>query len=310
MEFAREQVSKGLFSVNRICQLCGIAKVTFQNYEHPDDRFTTKYQHLKAKIEKIIKHNSAYGIKRIKRALKDDYQIHVGRDALARLLRLWGLQLKRKIKKNNKVSIIKKILISLSDRSNLLIRSTITEPFQSLTGDISEIFYDHGKKKAYLSVHKDVFGQMVYGYKLGQTMETKLVRSSFDKAKKTIKRLIKKIPAKMLCHQDQGSQYTSYEFVNDVLSSNMRLSYSTPGTPTENPGQESFFGRFKDENQDEIDEITNFKELDKFISKRINYYNRKRIHTSTGYKTPLNFTKSFINLSLTETKKWFSISRD
>ena len=309
IRFAREQVSKGLFSVNRICQLCGIAKITFQTYEHPDDRFTTKYQHLKTKIEKIIKDNSAYGIKRIKQALKDDYQIHVGRDALARLLRLWGLQLKRKIRKK-KISVIKKILISLADRSNLLIRSKITEPFQAITGDISEIFYDHGKKKAYLSVHKDVFGQMVYGHELGQTMETKLVRSSYNKAKRSIRKLIKRIPAKMLCHQDQGSQYTSYEFVNDVLSSNMRLSYSTPGTPTENPGQESFFGRLKDENQDEIDEISNFKELEKFISKRINYYNKQRIHTSTGLKTPLKFTKSFINLSLTEAKKWFSISRD
>jgi putative transposase len=179
-----------------------------------------------------------------------------------------------------------------------------------MSSDISEIFYDHGRKKAYLSIHKDVFGQLVYGWKLGQTMETELVRSSFNKAKNSIKQLIKRIPAKMLCHQDQGSQYTSYEFVNDVLTSNMRLSYSTPGTPTENPGQESFFGRFKDENQDEIDEIRDFKELERFIQKRINYYNRKRIHTSTGYKTPLKFTKQFINLSLTKSKKWFSISRD
>ena len=151
---------------------------------------------------------------------------------------------------------------------------------------------------------------MVYGWKLGQTMETKLVRSSFKQAKKSIQKLIKRIPAKMLCHHDQGSQYTSYDFADDVLKSNMRLSYSTPGTPTENPGQESFFGRFKDENQDEIDEIRDFKELERFIQKRINYYNRKRIHTSTGYKTPLKFTKQFINLSLTESKKWFSISRD
>jgi putative transposase len=300
----------GLFSINRICKLCGIAKITFQNYEHPDDRFEAKYSHIKTKVESIIKEHSAYGIKRIKVALFDKYQIHIGRDALARLLRLWGLQLKRKIRKK-KVSIIKKILISLADRTNLLIRSTITQPFQAITGDISEIFYDHGRKKAYLSVHKDVFGQMVYGHKLGQTMETKLIRSSFKQAKKSIQKLIKCIPTKMLCHQDQGSQYTSYGFVDDVLKSNMRLSYSTPGTPTENPGQESFFGRFKDENRDEIDEIRDFKELDRFIRKRINYYNLKRIHTSTRYKTPLKFTQTYINnLSLTEAKKWFSISRD
>ncbi len=225
------------------------------------------------------------------------------------MLRLWGLQLKRKIKKR-KISIIKKILISLSDRANLLIRTKIAEPFQAITSDITELFYNNGRQKAYLAIHKDAFGQLVYGWKLGQTMDSKLIINSFEKAKKNIKKFINKIPKKMLCHQDQGSQYASYEYVNKILSNGLKLSYSTPGTPTENPGQESFFGRFKDENKDEINEIKNFKELEKFIKKRINYYNRKRIHTSAQYKTPLKFTNQFINsLSLTESKKRFRFSR-
>lgn len=298
-----------LFSVNRICKLCGIAKITFSNYQHPDDRFIVKYQHVKTKLQKIIKDNSAYGIRRIKTALYDEYNIHIGRDALARLLVLWGLQLKRKIRKK-KISIIKKILISLSDRSNLLKRTKITEPFQAITSDITELLYNNGRQKAYLAIHKDAFGQLVYGWKLGQTMESKLIISSFKKAKKNIRKFTGQIPKKMLCHQDQGSQYTSYEYVDKILSDGLSLSYSTPGTPTDNPGQESFFGRFKDENRDEIYEIKDFKELEKFIKKRINYYNRKRIHTSVGYKTPLKFTNQFINnLSLTCDKKRFSFSR-
>lgn len=299
----------GLFSVNRICQLCGIAKITLKNYQHPDDRFETKYQRLKIKIQHIIQDNSAYGIKRIKAALKDEYQLHIGRDALGRLLKLWGLQLKRKNKKV-KISVIKKILIALADRTNLLIRTTITAPFQALTSDISELFYDDGKKKAYLAIHKDVYGQLVYGFKLSQNMESELVINSLAKAKKNIKKLINQLPRKLLCHQDQGSQYTSYEYVDAVLKDGMILSYSTPATPTENPGQESFFGRFKEENQEEIDEIRDFKELEKFVVRKINYYNQRRIHTSVGYQTPLKFTKQFIkNLSLTENKKWFRFFR-
>ena len=46
---------------------------------------------------------------------------------------------------------------------------------------------------------------MVYGWSLGETMETKLVLDSFQMTKKAIKKLIKKIPEKLLCHQDQGS---------------------------------------------------------------------------------------------------------
>lgn len=97
-----------------------------------------------------------------------------------------------------------------------------------------------------------------------------------------------------MCHQDQGSQYTSYEYVNMVLKSNMRLSYSTPGTPTDNPGQESFFGRLKNECQDDFNEAKNFRQLEKIIKNRVKYYNKKRLHRSLGCISPWRFTKQFI----------------
>lgn len=135
---------------------------------------------------------------------------------------------------------------------------------------------------------------MVYGWSLGDTMETKLVVDSFKMAKHSIRKLIGRIPDKMLCHSDQGSQYTSYIYANLVLMSNMILSYSTPGTPTENPGQESFFGRLKEDCQDEFNEIKTFEELEKFLARRMKYYNTKRIHTSIGLTAPLKFTQTFI----------------
>ncbi len=291
--FAREQVKSGLFSMNRICQLTGISKNTFYKHRHQNDSFSDKYLHLRKKIEKIISGDCKYGVKRIKAALLEDYGIHIGRDALGRLLKLWSLQLKRKQKKTKR-SVIQKILISLADRANLLIRTKITAPFQAISSDITEIHYNNGKSKAYLAVHKDVFGQMVYGWSLDLSMEATLVIKSLEMAKKSIRKLIKRIPAKLLCHSDQGSQYTGYKYTNRVLMSNMRLSYSTPGTPTENPGQESFFGRLKEDCQDEFNEIRDFENLQKFMIKRMKYYNTRRIHTSIGLKAPLKFTKSFI----------------
>lgn len=293
MIFAREQVKSGLFSINRICQLTGLSKNTYYNHKHPDDNFASKYEYLKKRIEKIIAGDSNYGVKRIKAALWEEYEIYIGRDALGRLLRLWSLAMKRKVKKTKR-SVIQKILISLADRANLLIRTCVTGPFQALTSDITEIYYNNGKDKAYLCVHKDVFGQMVYGWALSATMEARLVVNSLKMAKLSIKKLIGKIPAKLLCHSDQGSQYTSYVYTNFVLISNMILSYSTPGTPTENPGQESFFGRLKEECQDEFNELKTFEELQKYLDKRMKYYNTKRLHTSTGLTSPLKFTKSFI----------------
>jgi putative transposase len=146
---------------------------------------------------------------------------------------------------------------------------------------------------------------MVYGWELGETMEAKLVIRSFEKAKRSLFKLKLKTKKKnagtdidtdkILVHQDQGSQYTSYEYVNKVLEDKFTLSYSTPGTPTENAGQESFFGRLKEECRDEINELKSFKQVKRFIDRRMRYYNNKRIHTSIGYTSPLKLTKRFIN---------------
>lgn len=184
--------------------------------------------------------------------------------------------------------MIKKILISLSDRTNLLIRTKITAPMQAITSDISELVYQNGK--AYFCVHKDVFGQMVYGYALAQNMEAKLVIESLKKAVCKMRKLAKRFPQKPLIHQDQGSQYTSYPYVEEALKHGT-LSYSTPGTPTENPGQESFFGRFKQEWADEIRELETFEQVKKFVAKKMKYYNCQRLHTSIGLMSPVKFTK-------------------
>ena len=282
-----------MFSISRVCALCGISKNTYYGHKHPDERFADKYEHLKNKVKKIIVKNSAYGVERIKQALLDAYEIEIGRDALCRLLRLWSLGLRRKLRIAKK-SVVKEILEKLSDRVNLLIRTKIIQPFQAMTTDITEMIYDHGQSKAYLAVHKDVFGQLVYGWSVGKTMETELIVNSFRMAKDKIKKLLKKLPKGLLCHSDQGSQMTSYEYVEEVLKNNMILSYSTPGTPTENPGQESFFGRLKDENRDEFLEMKTFKELKKLISKKISYYNNVLLHTSLRLVSPKKYTLNFI----------------
>jgi len=296
VEFAREQASAGTFSISQICRLCGISKNTYYHHKHQDECFIEKYEHIKKQVKKIIAKNSAYGVKRIKQALKDKYGIDIGRDALGRLLKLWSLGLRRKLR-GAKKSVVKAILEALADRVNLLIRTEISAPFQAITSDITEIIYNHGRSKAYLAVHKDCFGQTVYGWALGQTMEAELVVSSFRKAATAIKKLIKKLPDGLLCHSDQGSQYTSYEYVDEVLKNKIALSYSTPGVPTENPGQESFFGRLKDECKDEFREMETFEELNKLIAKKIGYYNNERLHTSLCLRAPRKFTLDFIKNS-------------
>lgn len=277
--------------MNEICSLLKISKNTYYNGKDPQEQFLGKYDWVKKYVKKIIDENGSYGIRRIKEALLQEQNIVIGRDVLAKLLKLWGLSLKRKIRRNQPSSI-HKILRALGNRVNLLMRINITEPFQAITSDITKIEYGGGI--AYLCVHKDIFGQMVYGYALDLNMRKELILKSLARAERNIRKLAGEVFKKLICHQDQGSQYTSYEYVESVRNTGMTISYSEKGTPTDNAGQESFFGRFKDDNRDEMLEIKTFEELTRFIDGKIIYYNERRLHTSIGYQPPKRFTEFYL----------------
>ena len=209
-------VEKKVSGLNRACQLIGISKTTYYQAQDPKDRFLAKYSGLKKKVEVIIIKNSKYGIRRIKAELLRKYQITIDKDVLAKLLKLWGFDLKRKINKRKR-SWIEKILKILDFRTNLLIKKEISKPLEAITSDMSKLVFKNGT--AYLCVHKDVFAQIVYGWSLDLRMETGLILKSLAKAVKNIKRVfkIREFPKELIWHQDQGSQYTSYDYVNQIL---------------------------------------------------------------------------------------------
>jgi len=130
-------------------------------------------------------------------------------------------------------------------------------------------------------------------------MTKQIVIESLKVTMKKLKQLNKKITKEYLksnniiMHQDQGSQYTSYNYTELVMKA-FTLSYSNKATPTENAAQESFFGRFKVENRKTINNIEKKEEVIEYIQDRLNYYNNKRLHSSIGYTTPKEATYKFI----------------
>jgi len=196
------------------------------------------------------------------------------------------------------MSGIQKILSFLAGRANILIRVAVTEPLQAISSDITEIWYQGGTKRLYLATHKDVYGQYVYGWKLANTMTVDLVIESLTMAWSAIQKFTKgNPPTNLIIHQDRGSQYTSYEYVMQVVKIHGRISFSDPGTPTHNPGQESFHGRFKEEWAEEILEIQTEQEVRRFVEEKIDDYNGDRLHTSIGLLSPIRYMKRFLKIS-------------
>ena len=267
---------------------------TYYQSRDPNDRTLEKYAWLLSHVQTVIRHNLGYGVIRIMHELRRSNGIVIGKRTLGKLLKMRGLHLNRKQKKST-FSGIHKLLCFLSNRANVLRRTQITAVFQAVSSDITELRYGGGNKKAYLCVHKDVYGMEVCGYDVRETMEAELVLTSLKRAQKTIRKLLQERDNhSRLYHQDRGSQYTSYAYVQAVLSNGDKLSYSDIATPTDNPGQESFFGRLKDEWKDEIYELRDIEEVQVYVRDKMRYYNEVRLHSSIGYVPPLEFTRTFL----------------
>ena len=156
---------------------------------------------------------------------------------MKKLLKLWGLEFKRKIKKPSK-GMVRKILNFLGRRANLLFKVKAGNIFKVIVSDMTEIIYKGGK--AYLSVHLDIFGKMVYGWEVSLHPDTFLVRESFKKASRMVKRYVDSLKG-IIFHQDQGSAYTSELYLRSVVNQGGILSYSRKGEPGDNAVNESFF---------------------------------------------------------------------
>lgn len=280
------------------CKVLDLAKSTFYanaNLKNPEDRFEEKYMHLKNTVREIIENNPAYGYRRIITELKEKYDVVLNHKPLQKLLVVWGLSLRRTIHKPDKSGIVE-ILDLLKDKSNLLIniKETIL-PFGLIYTDMTEIIYAKGKLQ--MAAYLDHKTKKILGYALSHHCDTSLALKAYNMSKIALNGELKSFKENLsetIFHQDQGTVYTSYAYVDQLLKDNFTLSYSRKATPTDNPEMESFWGRFKTENKQLFYEAQNEQELAELVKQQIVYYNQKRRHSSLQNTSPDNYIKKLI----------------
>ena len=150
-------------------------------------------------------------------------------------------------------------------------------------GDITYIRL-RGGKFCYLAVWQDKVTRRITGWSLGEEMTAALVISALEKA------IGKgKVQAGAIIHSDRGSQYASNGFRELLQKEGFRQSMSGKGNCYDNAQAESFFSRFKAE----LIEGGVFEDLEQARSEIFSYlegyYNRVRLHSSLGYKSPIEF---------------------
>ena len=138
----------------------------------------------------------------------------------------------------------------------------------------------------YLACLQDKFTRRIASWKVSTRMTTQLVIDVFLQARR--RGLIGK---GAIIHTDQGSQYAAVEYRRLLHIGGFRQSMSRRGNCYDNAQAESFFSRFKAE----LVENGIFESVEQARSEVFSYiegyYNRIRLHSSLGYKSPLEFEK-------------------
>jgi transposase InsO family protein len=166
---------------------------------------------------------------------------------------------------------------------NLLDRNfTPAAPNRVWTSDITYLWTDEGW--LYLAIVLDLFNREVLGWSLKPRMTADIVTDALTMA------WFRRKPAPgVLHHSDRGSQYASQAFQDKLAEYDMTCSMSRKGNCWDNAPTESWFNSFKNERVHgwrfatrEDMTATAFEYIEVF-------YNRKRLHSTLGYKSPTQF---------------------
>lgn len=130
---------------------------------------------------------------------------------------------------------------------------------------------------AYLVALIDIFSRFVVSAKLSISMDTGFCLEILAKA------LEQQRPN--IINSDQGSQFTSNEWVNSLTSNDIKISMDGVGRWADNIYIERFWRTIKQE-EIYINPSDNLTDLNNQIIKFIEFYNYQRPHQSLKYLTP------------------------
>lgn len=213
---------------------------------------------------------SFFGYRRITAILKDQKGYEINRKKVLRLMRLIGIQA---IYPKKRTTIINKKEYKYP---YLLNDIKIIRANQVWSTDITYIKIPGGF--VYLTALIDWFSRFIVSWELSISMTTDFCLNILNKGIKNYKK-------PEIVNTDQGSQYTSNEWIKQLNDNEIKISMDGKGRWVDNVIAERFWRTIKQE-QIYTNPPDNIAELKRQINNFIKFYNYQRPHQSLGYKTP------------------------
>jgi transposase InsO family protein len=258
-------------SVKAACQVVGLAHSTFYYQLQSADESS-----LCADLDQEAGRYPTYGSRRLSNQLRRaPYHYRVNRKHIQRLMRKKGLL--RPVKR-------RKCRTTNSEHPylrypNLVKSLEITRPEQVWVCNITYVRLGNGF--VFLAVIMDVFTRSIRGWNLGKVLDTSLTLAALQMAFTLC------IPE--IHHSDQGVQYAAQDYIDLLQKYAVQISMAAQGKPEENGYAERLIRTIKEEEVD-LSEYNDFADARSQIGRFLeDVYMAKRIHSSLGYLTPLEF---------------------
>ncbi|KNY27904.1 Integrase catalytic region [Pseudobacteroides cellulosolvens ATCC 35603 = DSM 2933] len=269
-----------------MCQIFNISRSSFYEWlKRPESNRKKNDKELIEIINKIHKESyETYGQKRIKIQLNKE-GILCSKRRIKRLMNENGIvsRLKRKFKATTNSNHTYPVSPNLLNQD-----FTTNRPNEKWVGDITYIPTDEGW--LYLASIQDLFSKKVVGWSLGSRITKELAISALNQA------MIREKPgSSLIFHSDRGCQYAAYEYQDRLRERGIRQSMSRKGNCYDNACAESFFATLKKD----IIHGRRFKTREDakliIIEYIETFYNFKRIHSTLGNMSPIEFEKDYRN---------------
>lgn len=279
MKFELIETERANHDVRRLCALLGVSRSGYYAWrERSESRRSEDDRRLLDEIIEVhVEGRRLYGSPRVHEALQARNR-HVSRKRVARLMRQHGIRVRRhrrfhRGKREEHFPYVANIL----DRQF----HAVSRPNEVWVGDGTYIRTSEGW--LFLVVIIDVFTRRVVGSSMGSTMDGSLTARAFEAA------CARTAVAPRLFHSDRGPEYACEAFRAVVESKATQRSMSRSGDCWDNAVAEAFFATLKKE----LVYLTKFSTRTEARAAIFEYievfYNRVRLHSALGYRSPVDF---------------------
>ena len=234
-----------------------------------------------ATIRQIERDNdNNYGVRRVHQSLNNEHGIRCGYGKTARIMRENGIKAKIKSKYKPQTTKADKNEQAYPDLLNQ--HFDVKEKNRVWLADITYVRVNGAWN--YLAAVLDLGRRKIVGWAVGTNPTAELASRALKNA------IRRENPTKgLIHHSDRGCQYTSKAYRKLMEDNNMIGSMSRVGSPYDNAPMESFFQTLKTECLYKYT-LGSIEQLDRLLRYWIDdYYNRRRLHSALGYKSPLSY---------------------